>query len=386
MTRTPQRWPSRWLMPAAELFRGLGAARDQSVLAGPLAQAIGSALRDAGVAQASLPIPGAVGQGTAMAELVRSAASQRLLLDLIEATLPGLVDPPASASDDAALASATRLLADLDSRPQAARAGRSGQGDLRGLLLHRLQRWQRSIARDAQAFDGLDEARRHVLRKHVKRLRYAVDASDSLLTKRSTKALSKSLRRAQKWLGELNDLATAQQAFAQLDDNPVAWFARGWLVARQQVLLDSAKRPMKKLARRCAAKRFADHQTATAASNALGKIGVQIVVAEDVGEPRAANQSHRLFVQFTQQQAHFLASQATLQLLERIEPRRIHQNQPVHLEHQHPCTGRQLFGDGLGLGNRAEKQRAVEPEHKNAGRRCSVDRRLDPEQACSCGR
>ncbi|MGS0754362.1 hypothetical protein ACVBEH_06335 [Roseateles sp. GG27B] len=66
---------------------------------------------------------------------------------------------------------------------------------------------------------------------------------------RRLRSALKPLQQAQQVLGELNDLALAINASrADLTGNPEAWFALGWLSARQQQLLDSALPVMQRLA------------------------------------------------------------------------------------------------------------------------------------------
>ncbi len=223
--------------PAADLFRGLGVGRDRSVLAGQVSADIEAALRHAGDA-GGLPLPGADDADARTVDLVRSSDSQHLLLGLIEATLPSVADVHSVGDGGGPLADAARPGA------EPAKPAR-----LRSMLRHRLGRWQRSISRDAGKFAELDDTARHQLRKHVKRLRYAIDAANDLLDKRKAKALAKPLKRAQQILGDINDLSTAIGAFDTGNADHRAWFARGWLIARQQALVDEGAKPMKRLAR-----------------------------------------------------------------------------------------------------------------------------------------
>lgn len=223
--------------PAAELFRGLGTGRDRSVLASQVSTDIEAALRQAGEA-GPLPVPGVDDVDARMVELVRASASQSLLLDLVQVTLPAVVDVHTAHDDKLSPAEPTHP-GDKSARPVR----------LRKLLLSRLGRWQRAIARDADQFVELDETARHQLRKHVKRLRYAIEAAKGLLDERKVKAIRKPLKQAQQVLGEINDLATALGAFNRPDAGHLAWFARGWLIARQRALVDAGVEPMQRLAR-----------------------------------------------------------------------------------------------------------------------------------------
>lgn len=234
--------------PAADLFRRLGAARDQTVLAGPIAEGIESALRRAGDDARPLKMPQAPSAAAEdPVQAVRSLPAQRLLLSLIEATLPGVVDGPIADDAGAAIADAVRGGGASAAAPIA----------LKPLLRHRLRRWQRAIARDADRFAELDEVARHRLRKHVKRLRYAIDASEAVLDGRRRRPIVKALKRAQAVLGDLNDLSTAIRAFGDGDPGDRrAWFARGWLVARHDALVADARRPLRRLAKAAGRKKL----------------------------------------------------------------------------------------------------------------------------------
>ncbi len=223
--------------PAADLFRGLGAGRDRSVLAGPVSADIQAALRQAGEG-GELPLPGSDDADAGTVELVRSSPSQSLLLSLVEVTLSAMVDAHASVDSTLSLP---------DPGHSGGKPARTAR--LRRLLLRRLGHWQASISRAAGNFDELDENARHQLRKHVKRLRYAIDAADDVLDKRRAKAIRKPLKQAQQVLGEINDLATALRAFDRPDAGHRDWFARGWLIARQQALIGGGVKSMNRLAR-----------------------------------------------------------------------------------------------------------------------------------------
>lgn len=207
---------------AAVLFRRLGAARDAAVMDGPLAQALGDALRATG-ADGSLPLPSRPPGADAATAIVRDRGSQALLLDLIEVG----VAPPATAAP-AATAPPTPTPA-----PAVADAPR-----LRELLSRRLRAWHRAVLRDAAQFAALDDPARHRLRKRIKRLRYAAEFASSLWDTVDMRRGLKPLREVQSRLGELNDVAVAIEAFnAVKDRDPRAWFALGWLAARREALL-----------------------------------------------------------------------------------------------------------------------------------------------------
>jgi triphosphatase len=100
-------------------------------------------------------------------------------------------------------------------------------------VARRLRRWHRRIVADWKAFDGLDEASLHALRKHIKRQRYAVEFFASVLRRRKVERYLKPLAAIQERMGELNDLFVARAQYQPLVvSDPAAWFALGWLAAR----------------------------------------------------------------------------------------------------------------------------------------------------------
>ncbi|MEO8281537.1 MAG: CHAD domain-containing protein, partial [Ideonella sp.] len=222
---------------AAELFRDLGVARDRSVLAGPLSASIECALRQAGD-DGSLTLPGSRNTEADIVAWIRSTTAQQLLLGLIDATLPARVETLHTGDSGSLIANVPR-----------SRAESAKPSSLRRLLAQRLRRWQRTVSRDADRFAELDEAARHRLRKHVKRLRYAVEIARGLVGKRHAASISKPLKQAQRVLGDLNDLSNAIQAFGDGAGDHRVWFARGWLIARREALLARSGKPMQRLAR-----------------------------------------------------------------------------------------------------------------------------------------
>ena len=97
----------------------------------------------------------------------------------------------------------------------------------------RLRRWHRRIVADWSAFDALDEAGLHALRKRIKRQRYAVEFFASVLRRRKVERYLTALAAIQDRMGELNDLFVARARYQSLvATDPAAWFALGWLAAR----------------------------------------------------------------------------------------------------------------------------------------------------------
>lgn len=238
--------------PAADLFRRLGAARDLAVMDGELAEALATALRGIG-ADGQLPASAPSHGVEAPTDVLREPASQHLLLDLLAAGLPPL---PAAASaprggDVQPAEPPANALALAAAGSGAVSAPPAKPARLRDLLANRLQRWHRAVLRDAARFDELDEPSRHLLRKRIKRLRYAAEFGASLFDAERVRRSLRPLRRVQERLGALNDVAVALQAFDALKaTDPRAWFALGWLAARREELLAGAPPELRALAKR----------------------------------------------------------------------------------------------------------------------------------------
>jgi len=97
-----------------------------------------------------------------------------------------------------------------------------------------LARLHGRIVKDGSRFVELDDAARHRTRRRLKRLRYALEFFALLLPGKPLRRFVAQLRPAQDALGRLNDAALAEAAFRrQLESEPRAWFALGWLAAQR---------------------------------------------------------------------------------------------------------------------------------------------------------
>jgi inorganic triphosphatase YgiF len=207
--------PPETLAALRTLFTSLGATRDQDMLDTEL----GGQLRSAGgpTVNVSSPLP-----VVDPAEVVGRSATQALFLDLIERQVAS-----AEGQDPAPVC--------LD--PGAAMA-------------RRLKRWHRRISSAIDAFDALDDAALHRLRKRIKRQRYAVEFFSGGLQPGRCRGYLGRLRRAQERLGRLNDLLVAREhyrALAPLDPN--AWFAVGWFSARASAARKDTHEGLSRLSR-----------------------------------------------------------------------------------------------------------------------------------------
>lgn len=221
--RSALRWFAGWGGDAAsahaleadwrEPFGRLGAARDSDVLAHSLQPALDAA----GAPPFGWP---AAASGVGPGEIVRSAAFTALLLRTLALAL-------APAAEAAAGAPTLRAAA--------------------GPVLRRA--WRR-VLRDAEGFAGATVEQQHRTRKRLKRFRYGLEFLAPLLPAKSTARMLKAVTVALDALGELNDLHTAEARFrehAALD--PRAWFAVGWVHARQDGVRLAAAASLSWLAR-----------------------------------------------------------------------------------------------------------------------------------------
>ena len=113
-----------------------------------------------------------------------------------------------------------------------------------------IEHLHRQLKKDAAEFMTCDDSRRHRTRKRLKRLRYAVELLSSVCRGKAVKRYLARLRPAQDALGLFNDLAVAEALFKrQLEHDPRAWFALGWLAAQRQKLLADAAQALAELPR-----------------------------------------------------------------------------------------------------------------------------------------
>ena len=224
---------------AATLFRRLGGARDQVVIEGEFAADLVAALHVAGV-PGDAPVAATEVSVDSAEAAVRDIASQAFLLDLLAAS---------HVVDEADTETHSRTDADADIVANAV-----GPADpvppLRAAIAKRLTRWHRRAAADAKRYAELDDEARHRLRKHIKRLRYAVEFTGTLFGGQAVKRYLKPLRELQERLGAINDVVVAMDAFrAARKTDPRAWFALGWLAGQREVLIRAARPALRAFAK-----------------------------------------------------------------------------------------------------------------------------------------
>jgi inorganic triphosphatase YgiF len=258
-------------------FSAFGANRDQDVLQ----ESIIPALVKAGMP--TFPIPEDGAPPASARETAAGAAFQGWLLDMLEWTLDvrpaegRTLDDAAGSRQAASATTADIVAADAEDGigPGNGAASASGEHapddggdhptiiplhpprqprDLATLLARRLKKWHKRVLKEGERFVELDIPARHALRKRAKRLRYGLSFAESLLPPHKMRDYRRRLAAVQDVLGEMNDLSVAHDLYRQWSSRyPQAWFALGWISARQEKLVAEAGRAFSKLGK---AKRF----------------------------------------------------------------------------------------------------------------------------------
>ncbi len=204
-----------WEAPLVRVFRALGEVRDRDTAAAAVQQR----LRAAGAPLVELPAP-AAGTLPDPAQVVRGGDFQAVLLKLLEFTLarPGRGAPAHGAA-------------------------------ARDLPRRRLRRLHRQVTGDGRRFESLEEDARHRVRKRLKRLRYLAESVAPLFGKAAVERYLKHLRPAQDALGAHNDAHVALALYRQAaEQDPKAWFAVGWLQARQEASAAACRKALEEVA------------------------------------------------------------------------------------------------------------------------------------------
>lgn len=211
----------RWEAPAAEVFRALGAYRDQRTVATAMQQHL---------AAAGSPDPDLAPDASAAAvdpvTTVRSAAFQHALLDLL-----AFLIEPAPEGDSAGAAR------DDDGRSPEETIGR------------RFDKLHARLKRDAKRFEELDGPARHRVRKRLKRLRYLGELVAPLYKSGRVERFLRALVPAQDELGHYIDVVVAtglaQDKVASGD--AIAWFNVGWLQAQLPGAVERCGRALRRV-------------------------------------------------------------------------------------------------------------------------------------------
>ena len=223
---------------AATLFRQLGQARDRAAVAEPLAIELARALRAVGQPGEAPQLP-ASGEAVDPTLLVRHISAQRLMLNLMSRVQAG--EPTAAP----AVSARTAALRQVTASPEG--VAPEPLLSLRERLAQRLNRWHRQVVADAERFDALDDSGRHLLRKRIKRLRYAAEFSASAFDDRAVRRYLKGLRALQERLGTVNDVAVGIALYsAAAPTDARALFALGWLAAQRERALKACRPDLKR--------------------------------------------------------------------------------------------------------------------------------------------
>ncbi|MDE2456314.1 MAG: CHAD domain-containing protein, partial [Burkholderiales bacterium] len=108
--------------------------------------------------------------------------------------------------------------------------------------------WKRVVAAGAAFAESTPEAR-HLLRKRLKRLRYASEFLLPMLPEKPARAALEAMRVALDVLGAYNDLVVAETRCRALGENdPKVAFALGWLAANRERLEARAAARLARLA------------------------------------------------------------------------------------------------------------------------------------------
>ncbi|CAB3757309.1 CHAD domain-containing protein [Paraburkholderia solisilvae] len=200
----------------------LGEARDWDVFTDSTLPALAQADVDAAAWQATRAAADArrLGARAQVQQALRSSAYAELVLAWLE------------------------WISDLAVRgtPEAVR-GRS----LRGYVKKRVAKHYKRVTRDTK-LTALDEAKRHRVRIHAKRLRYTLEFFEPIVSHKTRREVAKTLSRIQSVLGDGNDAAVALRFLEQLDVAPYqVGFARGWCEALKRLTAKEGERLLAEL-------------------------------------------------------------------------------------------------------------------------------------------
>jgi triphosphatase len=180
---------------------------------------------------------------------------------LAKAGMPALPEAPAhhdtGVNDMRALAASAafqlfmlKLLERLLERAEDSNDDSGNDPPLGKQLSRRLNKWLKRVCDTGEHFLQLPDEVQHDLRKDVKRLRYSLEFSASLLKGKRLLAIRNALALAQEKMGQLNDLYVAHAHYQALAaTQPVALFALGWLKAAQEHKQAEAQAAFKELAK-----------------------------------------------------------------------------------------------------------------------------------------
>lgn len=202
-----------WEAPLVAAFRALGAHRDAEVAVGTVAPGLLAA--DA----PEIVLPADTADAPSPGTVVRSPGLQAALVGLIGFAAQPLTE---------------------DGMPPA---------DARRHLRERLQVLHDRACKDGKRFDTLDVDAQHAVRKRLKRLRYLAEFVAPLFDADRAERYLKRIAPALDALGRANDEQVAIDVYRDAAaSDPRAWFAVGWLSARQADGVQTSRRALRKMA------------------------------------------------------------------------------------------------------------------------------------------
>lgn len=198
-----------------ELFSVLGAHRDRSTLLPALQEAL---------AAAGCPAPPWTPALPDVAAAVRAVAFQAALLQLV---------------------------AHVQELRGAAAQEHGGLKAARKAVDARLDKLHRRVTRGGRHFEALPQEERHALRKRLKRLRYLGELAAPLYDAGEVDDYVRALKTLQDALGHYQDAVAGAALFRErAAEEPTAWFAVGWLAAREEALAVECEGACRKTARK----------------------------------------------------------------------------------------------------------------------------------------
>lgn len=204
-----------WEAPLADAFRQLGVHRDQE----SMAKTLHPRLVAAGAPEIGSWPPAAQAAVSPRAT-VRDPVFQATLLAIVAFGLR-----PASAGS-----AAPRLACKL--------------------IEKRLKKLHEKVVSAGADFPSLPSDEQHLVRKRLKRLRYLSEFAEPLFKRSKVERYLDSLRPAQDALGEHNDDAVALEGWRLHPPKEAgAWYAVGWLSARQVQTAKDCQKALKKIAK-----------------------------------------------------------------------------------------------------------------------------------------
>jgi inorganic triphosphatase YgiF len=160
---------------------------------------------------------------------------------------PPLPDLPAAVREPAFQSALLQLIVLAQELQEAPDDGKLAA--TRKTVAARLRKLQRQVQRDGKRFEQLEVPRRHRVRKRLKRLRYLAELVRPLFAARAVDRFVRALQALQDALGEYQDASTARALFeAHAQRHPAAWFAVGWLAARERELAADCQHACRQMA------------------------------------------------------------------------------------------------------------------------------------------